>query len=440
MKRNQLANFATIILFVIDNLKATNSLLSAAFVKYLVLRKDYNVEKSKLFGSMLIIAGTTIGAGMLALPMASSSLGFGVSTVIMIVIYFFMAYTALLMIELHQFAPQDATLHTLAYNLLGRKGQVVAGFSMMFLFYALCAAYIAGGGEQVYEKLKSFLNIDIPIQSGAILFTLLIALVVSSSTRSVDLLNRFLFVLKFLVLIVMLAFLFPYTSVENLVNLPIAQGLILSALPVIFTSFGFHGSIPSIVKYVGKDVKSLRWIMIVGSSLPLLVYLMWQLASQGALSQTILLNNHNLSAFITSLGSIAHNSYIGTIISIFANLALATSFLGVSLGLFDFISDLLSKNEKEASRFVSSIVTFLPPLCFALFYPQGFIKALGFAAFALVILALFLPAAMVYKQRKIVDEGYKVLGGNLGLLLVVLFGSLIVAVQLLQMFKILPEI
>ncbi|NVP00232.1 hypothetical protein HWA77_08430, partial [Photobacterium damselae subsp. damselae] len=34
---------------------------------------------NKTFGSMLIIAGTTIGAGMLALPLASAGLGFTTS-------------------------------------------------------------------------------------------------------------------------------------------------------------------------------------------------------------------------------------------------------------------------------------------------------------------------------------------------------------------------
>jgi len=385
---------------------------------------------------MLIIAGTTIGAGMLALPIASAGLGFMVSTAVMVVIWAFMAYTALLMIEVHQFASKDATLHTLAYKLLGRKGQAVASFSMMFLFYALCAAYIAGGGEQVYEKLK-MISDDFPIQSGAIIFTLIIASVVTISTRSVDLLNRFFFIIKFIVLAFMLAFLFPFTSVEKLVNMPTSNALIFASLPVVFTSFGFHGSIPSIVKYIGKDIKALRFIMITGSALPLVVYILWQLVSHGTVSSSVLLENDSLSAFIKALSLVVNNSSISALVSAFANLALATSFLGVSLGLFDFIQDVLSSKEKRASRVFASIVTFLPPLGFALFYPQGFIKALGFAAFALVILALFLPAAMVYKQRQSTNEGYQVAGGNLGLVLVFLFGISIICVQILQIFKLL---
>ncbi|WP_108944661.1 aromatic amino acid transport family protein [Shewanella halifaxensis] len=398
------------------------------------------MNKSKIFGSMLIIAGTTIGAGMLALPLAASGLGFGMASLVMLLIWSLMTYTALLMIEVHQHAPVDATLHTLANKLLGRKGQVVASFSMMFLFYALCSAYIAGGGEQIHSKLINWFDWQLPIQAGAIIFTLLIGTVVAIGTRSVDMINRSLFTLKLIALVVMLFLLLPHVSVENLVALPVHQGLVLASLPVIFTSFGFHGSIPSIVRYLGKDTKALRWIIVVGSSLPLMVYVLWMLASQGVLAQPDLMASQSLNGFIGSLSRLLHNPMIASAVSVFADLALATSFLGVSLGLYDFIADLLKRSSTPSHRVQVGLVTFLPPLGFALFYPQGFITALGYAAFALVILAIFLPVAMVYAQRKQQIEGYQVKGGILGLAAATLAGVLIISVQLLQMFNLLPTV
>jgi tyrosine-specific transport protein len=399
------------------------------------------MNKSKIFGSMLIIAGTTIGAGMLALPLASSGLGFGVASVIMLLIWSLMTYTALLMIEVHQFAPTDATLHTLAYKLLGRKGQVVASISMMFLFYALCAAYIAGGGEQLHSKLTNWFELDIPMQLGAILFTVLIGTVVAIGTHSVDMINRTLFSLKLIALAVMLFLLLPHVSVSNLVELPVHQGLVLASLPVIFTSFGFHGSIPSIVRYLGKDTKTLRWTIVVGSALPLFIYLLWLVASQGVLSQGDLMNSQSLNGFIGSLSRLLHDPMIANTVSIFADLALATSFLGVSLGLYDFLSDLLKRKATAGHRVQVAIVTFIPPLGFAMFYPQGFITALGYAAFALVVLAIFLPVAMVAAQRKQQGvDGYRVKGGNTGLVIVTLAGVLIMLVQLLQMADLLPAV
>jgi tyrosine-specific transport protein len=418
-----------------------------------------SMNMSKTFGSTLIIAGTTIGAGMLALPLASAGLGFTAATLTMVGIWALMIYTALLMLEVHQHADKNATLHTLAHQLLGRKGQVIASFAMMFLFYALCAAYIAGGGSQPNDKLTNWMGLSLAPQVGTVGFTVIIAIVVSIGTHSVDMVNRVLFTLKVIALAVMLFLLMPHVQGVHLVEMPIQKGLIISALPVIFTSFGFHGSIPSIVRYVGLDIKALRKIMVVGSATPLMVYILWQVASQGVLGQPDLMASTTLGSFIATLSNILHNPLVSQSVSVFADLALATSFLGVSLGLFDFISDILNRDNQVKGRMQTALVTFVPPLCFALFYPQGFIMALGYAAIALVILAIFLPVAMVRAQRKQINTlpvgkethttttdkeiktaTYQVRGGTPALITVTSIGILIISAQLLQMIGIIPSV
>ncbi|HGO5294009.1 aromatic amino acid transporter [Photobacterium damselae subsp. damselae] len=401
---------------------------------------------NKTFGSMLIIAGTTIGAGMLALPLASAGLGFTTSILIMIGMWALMSYTALLMLEVHQYADKSATLHTLAYKLLGRKGQVIASGAMLFLFYALCAAYIAGGGAQLHQKIQS-LHVDIAPQIATVVFTFVIASVVAIGTHSVDIVNRVLFTAKIIAMAVMLALLLPQVKSHNLLEMPMQQGLIISALPVVFTSFGFHGSIPSIVRYLGLNIPNLKKVMIFGSALPLIVYLLWQLATQGILSQSELLANTDLTQFINALSQRLHNPLVGQSVSLFADLALATSFLGVSLGLFDFLADTLRRKATLAGRVQTACVTFIPPLAFALFYPQGFIMALGYAAIALVILAIFLPVAMVWQQRKQKatstqenTSDYQVMGGKLSLITIIVIGVIIILSQLLQIVGIIPKL
>ena len=63
--------------------------------------KGQEVLKNKTIGSMLIVAGTTIGAGMLALPIASAGLGFTTALSLIFLTWVLMTYTALLMLELH---------------------------------------------------------------------------------------------------------------------------------------------------------------------------------------------------------------------------------------------------------------------------------------------------------------------------------------------------
>ena len=55
----------------------------------------------------------------------------------------------------------------------------------------------------------------------------------------------------------MLVLLAPHVHKVNLLTLPLEKGLALSAIPVIFTSFGFHGSVPSIVSYMNGDIRKL---------------------------------------------------------------------------------------------------------------------------------------------------------------------------------------
>ena len=397
---------------------------------------------NKIVGSTLIVAGTALGGGMLALPLASAGLGFYTAAFLIIANWGLMTYTALLMLEIHQHAEQDATLNSLAKSLLGKPGQYLATFASFFLFYALCAAYIAGGGSQLTNKINDFMSLELTPQFGAILLTMIVATIVSIGTHSVDMVNRVLFSVKIIVLALTLSLLFPHVESINLLEMPVQQGLLLSALPVIFTSFGFHGSIPSIVRYVGIDIKTLKKVMICGASAPLVIYLLWQVATQGVLSQTNLMANNSLTSFISSLSSVLQQPQVSQSVSVFADLALATSFLGVSLGLFDLLSGMMTRTriEGKSHRLKTALVTFLPPLAFALFYPQGFITALGYAAIALVILAILLPVAMVSKQRKSQASGYRVMGGNATLALASLMGCLIIASQFLQMADVIPAV
>ena len=99
-------------------------------------------------------------------------------------------------------------------------------------------------------------------------------------------------------------------------------------------------------------------------------------------------------------------------VHLFADLALATSFLGVALGLFDYLADLFQRRNTVAGRMQTGVVTFLPPLAFALFYPRGFVMALGYAGVALAVLALLIPSMLAWQSRKHNPQAnYRVAGG-----------------------------
>ena len=383
----------------------------------------------RMIGGGLIIAGTSIGAGMLSLPIVSAGLGFGVALLVVIGLWALMTFTSILMLEVHQHAHSKATLHTLAHQFLGVKGQYLAAFAMFFLFYSLCAAYIAGGGSQVSAQLSDVLAKEVHSSVGAVLFTIIVAAIVLIGTHFLDKVNRVLFALMIGVMVLVLVSLTPNVTGNLLASTPVESGLVLTALPVVFTSFGFHGSIPAIVAYLDGDTQKLKMAMYIGSCLPLVIYVLWLLCTLGVVSQSELYGNEELLALIDALSATVLGPWLAQFLNLFAELALITSFLGVSLGLFEFIRD-TTVGLLKGNRLCVALLTYLPPLGFALFYPDGFIMALGYAAIALVILAVFLPVAMVYKSRQVSQEGYRAAGGNTSLVVCFLAGMIIIVAQL----------
>ena len=349
--------------------------------------------KNRTLGSILIVAGTTIGAGMLAMPLASAGVGFGVTFGLLITLWALMCYTALLLLEVYQHVPADMGLGSLAARYLGRYGQWATGFCMLFLLYALTGAYISGAGELLASSLNQWLDWRL-----------------------------------------------PHIHQVNLLTLPLQQGLALSAIPVIFTSFGFHGSIPSIVSYLGGDIRKLRRVFVIGSFIPLVAYIFWQLATLGSIDSPVftalLAKNAGLNGLLEAIREVVASPHVELAVHLFADLALATSFLGVALGLFDYLADLFQRQNSAGGRIQSGLITFLPPLAFALFYPRGFVMALGYAGVALAVLALMLPALLVMKSRKQhPDAAWRVAGGSAALC-----GIGIVAIQFAIAAGLLPAV
>lgn len=401
--------------------------------------------KNRTMGSILIVAGTTIGAGMLAMPLASAGVGFGVTAGLLFCLWALMCYTSLLLLEVYQHVPADTGLGTLAQRYLGRHGQWLTGLSMLFLMYALAAAYISGAGELLASSLNQWFNLHLPAAGGVLLFTLIGGGVICVGTFLVDLFNRFLFSAKIIFLIAMLVLLMPHVHRINLLTLPLTQGLALSAIPVIFTSFGFHGSVPSVISYMNGDVRKLRRIFIIGSFIPLVAYLFWQLATLGSVSpgafHALLANHSGLNGLLEAIRAVVASAYVELAVHLFADLALATSFLGVALGLFDYLADLFNRKNTAAGRMQTGIITFLPPLAFALFYPRGFVLALSYAGVALAVLALIIPSMLALKSREQhPDAQWRVAGGKPALWLVFCCGIAVIAIQAAITCGWLPEV
>lgn len=195
--------------------------------------------KYRAFGSVFIVAGTTIGAGMLAMPIAAASNGFMVSLAMLFVLWALMCYTALLLVEVYQHESSETGIGTVAQRYLGSGGKFITGFSMMFLMYALTAAYVSGAGEIITSNIKGNFAVELADWVGIVIFTVIGGGVVCFGTSSVDFINRILFAAKIVFLVIILALMMPHVEQQNLLSAPTEKVLILSAIPVFLPHLGF---------------------------------------------------------------------------------------------------------------------------------------------------------------------------------------------------------
>lgn len=400
--------------------------------------------QNKTFGSALLVAGTTIGAGMLAMPLTSAEMGFSYTLALLFILWILLSYSALLFVEVYQKAERkDAGIATLAEQYFGLTGRVLATLSLVVFMYAILSAYVTGGGS-LLAGLLPFLG-DNATSVSIVLFTVVLGVFIVISTGAVDGLTRLLFIIKLIAFVLVLGMMLPLVTSDNLLAMPLKDFLIVSASPVFFTSFGFHVIIPSINKYLDGDIKRLRIAIIGGTAIPLVAYILWQLATHGVFPQsefvTIINTDPTLNGLINATYQATGSSIISGAVRTFSTLALVTSFLGVALSLFDCLDDLLKRINIKANRIQLGLLTFLPPLAFALFYPNGFIAALGYAGQMFTFYGLVLPVGMAWRARKIYPNlPYRVLGGNLSLLIALLLGVLIMNVPFLIQAGYLPKV
>ena len=411
---------------------------------------------NKTLGTTLLVSGTMIGAGMLAMPLTSAGIGFTFTVVLLISLWLLLTYSALLFVEVYQTTESDSGIGTLSALYFGNAGRVVSTTVMFVFLYALLAAYISGGGEILMKATQSTGLLG---QEGVIantspemtlkifigIFTVFFGSFVIISTKVVDGFNRLLFFVMLVALVVVMFVMFPKASVQNLMAMPLDNALIISAAPIFFTSYGFHGSIPSLVKYMEGDVRGLRIAIVAGSAITLVGYILWQLSTHGVLSQgeftQILKENPTLYGLIEASRHITGSEIIASAVQLFSALALVTSFLGVALGLFDCTEDMLRKGlHINAGRLLLGAITFLPPVLFAYFYPD-FIAALSYAGQMFAFFAVVLPVGLVWKARRCYPNlPYRVAGGDIALIIALVIGIVVACIPFFVKAGMLPPV
>jgi len=388
-----------------------------------------------VIGGSLLIAGTTIGVGMLALPVATGPGGFLPSILIYLACWAFMLCTGLLLLEVCSWMPQDANLITMAQRFLGKPGKVICWLVYLFLFETVMIAHVAGGGSITNEILLG----ELGVQGSMIFYVILFAPIVYMGTKTVDRVNLLIFsgvlISYFLFLIV------SYQHVD-LEKLKVQNwGKAWLAIPILFTAFTYQVIIPTLVTYMKGNYKKVRKAIFLGTSIPLGVYLIWQVLILGIIPlegpNGLIEAAQKGENAVTPLKHFIGRPIVIGIGKAFGFFTLTASYIALALAFLDFLADGLKIKKVGAKKLFLCLAIFLPPLLISLVNPNIFLIALGYAGgISCAILFGIYPPLMVWVGRYIKGHttGQQIPGGKVFLAFLILLILIELGIELVPQF------
>ncbi|WP_039356104.1 amino acid permease [Candidatus Protochlamydia amoebophila] len=395
--------------------------------------KTYATQKGSLLGGILLVAGCCIGAGMLGLPVLSAMAGFIPSVAMFMTCWAFMVCTGLLLLEVNLWFGQEISIITMAEKTLGEVGKGVSWFVFLFLFYSLMVAYVAASGSLVSDLVEQGFNYSFPQGLGSALFCLLFGVLIYLGIGAVDWFNRFLMSGLILTYVCLMITGIPYIDASLLKHQDWNAATLV--LPAVIVSFGFHNLIPSLTTYLNSDRKTLLKAILIGSAIPLVIYLAWEWLILGLVPLGEFKEALDKGEIATeALKDVVGISWILDVAQGFAFFAIVTSFLSVAISFVDFLADGLNIQKTAGGKMFLAGLVLVPPLICSIVYPRIFLSALNYAGgFGAVILFGILPALMVWKGRytKKINLPQIVPGGKPLLIGVILFSLWIMALQLI---------
>jgi tyrosine-specific transport protein len=386
-------------------------------------------KNNKLFGSILLISGTTIGAAMLALPITTGLAGFFPALAIMTLVWVLMIFTALYFLEVNVRFPGETNIISMVQKTLGGIGTAVAWIIYLLLLYALIAAYMVGTSQILSHCVTSCLSFELPRYFIPLSIFFIFSIFIYYGTRTADLCNRFAMFILLGAYVAMVIPGIPHVKMENFSHYD--WNFLLPSLSVVATTFGYHIIIPTVVRYLEHDIKLLKRAIILGSTIPYVIYVIWLFVVIGIVP----LEELSIAAMSGETPTLYLSQRVSPFVkysaTAFALFAIITSLVGVTLSLSDFLADGLRVKKNVRGKLFTILLTLLPPLFFALFYPQGFVMALRYAGVFVIILLAILPIIMALSQRFKSSKAayYTVSGGKRMLIATMLFSIVLLFIE-----------
>ncbi|MDJ0677784.1 MAG: aromatic amino acid transport family protein [Calothrix sp. MO_167.B42] len=393
-------------------------------------------QPGSIWGSIALVAGTTVGAGILALPAVTLPSGVVPSTTLLIGVWVYTLVSGLLLAEvtlntMRASGNPNNNLLLMVANTLGKPVAIIAAVAYLFMHYALLIAYIAEGGEIIASVLSQWSAGNIPVWVGSITFTLIFGGMMYVGKDK--LLAKINGILVAIVITSFIGLLFLGATQVHPEQLQFRDWTALSpAISVMLVAMFYHNIVPVVVNQLEGDGFKIRQAIIIGSLIPLIMFLAWNGVILGSVSYEKL---QGVSDPLILLRQGNGGEWLGVLLSIFSEFAIATSFIGFMYGLIDFFRDIFQRVSSKQSdgRLPLIYLAILPSLSLSTLQPGIFFTALDYAGtYSISVLGGILPALMSWQQRKVLIVNQSLVpGGKITLITMIAITLLIIFRQLL---------
>jgi len=397
-------------------------------------REEEAQASGTLTSVVALIVGSTVGAGILALPASTAEAGILPASGTLFAIWSLLLCDALLLAEVNVALMRERdedrlqhgrghssvviSLADMASATLGGEGKFAVSSLYSFMSLVVLTAYIS----KAAELLAPSLNLDAP--TAATMFTVALGgTICFGGAKTADALNQTLtygLLLSFALLVGSGTY-YADWSQANWIGTPEAAP---KTIPIIFLTLVYHDLIPVICSFLDGDMKKIRQGIVIGSSIPLAMFLCWNAVALCLAGGDPTVDP--LAIISDDMGGAA-----SLLLSGFGLAALGTSFIGSSISLSEYLmphmdntlSDLqepsgkyalgrafyrvLDKYEDEKSSALPSparILTFTAmlsiPLVIADTLPDIFLPVSNFVgAYGMSVMYGILPPLMAWKMR-----------------------------------------
>lgn len=300
-------------------------------------------------GAALLIAGSALGGGMLAVPQATAGAGAIPSIAALIGMWAFLLIEGLLLVEVNVAVAtwlerRSASMLSLARITLGRSlGSIVVASYLLFSNAVLISQIARGGAilSSLVPAVSHTAGVLLVAGTGA-------SLIYCNNSSGIDRTNQMLTAVLVATFCGMLALGMPSAVWDRLLRMDwlAAPGTV----PTILQVLTYGNLIPVACTYLNHDVRRIRKAVIIGSSIPTVMVALWTVMA------TALVPFTPGVAMADPTDTLIHGgggTLVATVVTIFAACAVYTTIIGILMSLHEFWEEALRENADSRSNKLS---------------------------------------------------------------------------------------